>query len=98
MFKQSQLLPQFPWVELTHKDGFVVDLCEALRFRDARLYHMSDVTEDGTPVMDTPKWFLDFKHVKGQTRTIEITQAQAEEISDHCGAKIETFSDGAFWF
>lgn len=98
MFKKSQLLPYFPWVELTHKSGRVVDLCEAFAKRDARLYHVSDKSPDGTQIMDKPQWYLDFKHTKGNTQTIEILQEQAEELSEHCGVKIETFEDGVFWF
>ena len=98
MFKKSQLLPSYPWVELTHKDGFIVDLCEALNHRDARLYHVSDKNPDGFQILDQPKWYFDFKHVKGNTQTIEITQDQAEELADACGVKIETFEDGVFWF
>lgn len=98
MFKSSQLLPYFPWVELTHKNGQVVDLCMALSYRDARLYYVSDKTPEGVQILDEPKWYLDFKHIKGNTQTIEITQDQAEELSEHCGAKIETFEDGVFWF
>ncbi len=98
MFKSSQLLPHFPWVALRHKDGYVVDLCEALKFRDARLYHVSDKTPDGFQILDEAKWYLDFKHIKGNTQTIELPQSQAEEIAEHCGVKIETFEDGVFWF
>lgn len=98
MFKNSQMLPYFPWVQLTHRDGQVVDLCKALKFRDARLYHVSDKTPEGVQILDHPQWYFDFKHVRGNTQTIEITQEQAEEISEHCGVKIETFEDGIFWF
>jgi len=98
MFKNSQLLPYFPWIELTHKNGTVVDLCAALTNRDARLYFVSDKSPDGIQMMDRPQWYFDFKHSSGNTRTIEILQEQAEEISASCGCKIETFEDGIFWF
>jgi hypothetical protein len=98
MFKGSQLLDTFPWIALTHKQGHQVDICEALHNRDARLYHISDKSPDGTQVLDEPKWFFDFKHSKGQTRSIEIPEEQATELSEHCGVKIETFADDVFWF
>lgn len=98
MFKNSQLLPYFPWVELTHKNGRTVSVCEALSKRDARLYHVSDKTPEGVQILNEPKWYFDFKHTKGNTQTIEISQEQAEELSEHCNVKIETFEDGIFWF
>ncbi len=98
MFKKSQILPHFPYVELTLKDGRLVDTCKALQYRDARLYHVSDKAPDGTQIMDKPQWFFDFKHAKGQTQTIEILQEQAEELCEACAVKIETFEDGTFWF
>lgn len=98
MFKKSQILAFYPWVELTHKNGQIVDLCEALKYRDARLYHVSDKSPDGTQILNEPKWYLDFKHARGNTQSIELSQDQAEEISERCKAKIETFEDGIFWF
>lgn len=98
MFAKSQLLPHFPYVELFLADGRSVDLCKAIEYRDARLYHVSDKTPEGVQLLERPEWYLDYKHVKGQTKTIELTQEQAEEIVEHCGCKIETFEDGIFWF
>jgi hypothetical protein len=97
MFKSSQLLPNFPYVELYLNDGRKVDLCKALMYRDARLYHISHLGPDGTQILDQPKWFVEFKKERN-TQAIEIYQDMAEEIAKECNAKIETFEDGAFWF
>jgi hypothetical protein len=98
MFIKSQLLPHYPYVDLFLADGRKVELCEALSYRDARLYHVSHLNSEGFQILDNPQWFLDFKHVNGQTRSIEITESQALEISEACKVKVETFSDGIFWF
>jgi len=98
MYKNSQILPRFPWVEFTSKDGRHVGICEAIASKGARLYHISDKTPDGLQILDEPKWYVEFKHARGQTQSIELDKEQAEEISEHCSAKIETFEDGLFWF
>lgn len=97
MFHSSQILPHFPYVELYLRDGRQIDLCKALFYRDARLYHISHLSPDGTQILDEPKWFLEFKKSRN-TQAIELDQEQAEEIAKNCNAKIETFEDGTFWF